>query len=200
MAKSDNRMARDRRAAAAPAQKRTSAPARTSSPARVNDERGREIVLGESSLATLAPPAKPKVYTVRAKEKKKISPGTIFLVLLCMVILMLFVINEVKVNEVTREVNALGDEINALRSEATDLTDRLSRKNTSSELEERAQQMGLLKSGDLSSVTVHIPREDTVEKYDEKEEDEGVLTSVLSAIGSNIRDGEGLIHPPAPEQ
>lgn len=74
-----------------------------------------------------------------------------------------------------------------LENERTDLELELEKKNDLSLIEARARELGMMGSEDLQKVVVRSQKEDTVESYDTEEEDLGILTTLLSALGQNWR-------------
>lgn len=178
-----------------PSGERSTALTRAEQRALREEKEQRELLLGEDGSALSAgigtgkkeKSRKPKVRTVRARTRKRLPMSSVFFMMVCTLLLMFMIINYVQINEYTQEVTALKREMTTLENERTDLELELEKKNDLSLIEARARELGMMGSEDLQKVVVRSQKEDTVESYDTEEEDLGILTTLLSALGQNWR-------------
>lgn len=158
----------------------------------VRDARPREVVIGEDreALYTGVTPEtrrKPRVRTIRAKEKKHLPVSVVFFMVICTLLVMFMVMNYVQINEYTQQVSDLKRELNTLTSEKKELDLALEKKNDLTNIKNEAAALGMMEDKDLLTVHVNLEKEDKIESYETDDEDYGVITTVMSAIAQNFR-------------
>lgn len=167
-------------------------PMKTSSTA-LSKNTAREVVIGESSkelhagVTPVSRPAKPKVRTIRSKEKKRLPVSTIFFMAICTMLVMFTVLNFVQINECTQDVSKLKSTLSTLQGEEKELQLELEKKNDLTKIREEVSTLGMMEDKNLTTVHVNLEKEDKIESYETEEEDYGVIATVMSALGQNMR-------------
>ena len=153
----------------------------------------REVVIGESSrelsagVQPMKRSSKPKIRTIRSKEKKHFPVSTVFFMAICTLLVMFTVLNFVQINECTQDVSHLKSTLGTLQSEEKDLQLELEKKNDLTKIREEAATLGMMEDKNLTTVHVNLEKEDKIESYETEEEDYGVIATVMSALGQNMR-------------
>lgn len=129
-----------------------------------------------------------KVKTVKVKERKPIPIKLIFFSLVCTLLAMFMVVSFVQINEVTLEIDKINRKIKTVDAEARELTLELERKNNLYAVEEYAsEKLGMIKGNQLKVIYLENEGEDTIDNFETEEEDKGVISTILSAIGNNFK-------------
>lgn len=159
---------------------------------RLTSAKEREVVLGEGldTVKTDLGPArkhKPKIRTIRAKDKKNLPVTAVFFICICTLLVMFLVVNYVQINEYTQEVASLKKELSTLEARRKELDLELEKKNDLTKIKEEAAALGMMEDKDLITVHVNLEKEDKIESYETEKEDFGVVTTVMSALAQNAR-------------
>lgn len=154
---------------------------------------GGEVVIGESSkelhagVAPVVRSSKPKIRTIRSKEKKRLPVSTIFFMIICTMLVMFTVLNFVQINECTQDVSKLKSTLGTLQNTEKELQLELEKKNDLTKIREEVSTLGMMEDKNLTTVHVNLEKEDKIESYETDEEDYGVIATVMSALGQNMR-------------
>jgi len=100
----------------------------------------------------------------------------------------LIVSGSVLVGDATGEVGKLDSQIATLSAEKTDLEGKLDLKYTVEQLENDAKELGMVKRQYVDSECIELDGADSVEIYDDGEEKNVDLASLLSAFGINPKE------------
>lgn len=129
-----------------------------------------------------------RVSTVKTKNSRPFPVGAVVIVTICTLLLMFTVFSYVQINEYTIEVASLRGELSTLVETRKDLELSLEEKNDMVMIEEKASELGLVKSDQLSKKHISLDQEDKIEVVEtEPGEDMTVVSSVMSAIASNFQ-------------
>jgi hypothetical protein len=155
---------------------------------RKNEAARRAFVLRKQELARAASIAKRKadreeseqrIRTVKSDIRVPLPTAIIFMSVICTVLFMYIIFNMVQISEQGREINSMKSELNALDVEKKDYEKELEAKNDLRYIEEYAlNELGMVKSDQLSRQYVNIESEDKIE--------------VMSEIGSGTVYQSGL--------
>lgn len=130
---------------------------------------------------------KEKTFTKPAKEKTPMPIGTMFMAVICSLLLMFIVFVGVQVSDYSSQVSQLSTELKGLIEEEEGLNFELSQKNDLKYIEQQAQAMGMVKEDKLPKKYVAVAGEDASEVLlAEKEEDKYSFSALLSALGEGL--------------
>lgn len=131
---------------------------------------------------------KEKTFTKTAKSKTPMPVGTIFMAVICTLLLMFIVFVGVQVSDYSSQVSDLSRELKGLIEKEEALNFELSQKNDLNYIEQQAQAMGMVKEDKLPKKYVAIAGDDASQVLiAEKEEDAGYsLSGILSALGESF--------------
>ena len=131
---------------------------------------------------------KEKTFTKTVKSKTPMPVGTIFMAVICTLLLMFIVFVGVQVSDYSSQVSDLSRELKGLIEEEEELNFELSQKNDLNYIEQQAQAMGMVKEDKLPKKYVAIAGDDASQVLiAEKEEDAGYsLSGILSALGESF--------------
>lgn len=129
------------------------------------------------------------VKTVKVGTKKPFPVAAVVMLTICTLLLMFTVMSYVQINEYTIEVALLRGELTELAGEKKELALALEEKNDMLEIEAYAtENLGMVKSDQLTKKHITLDQEDKIEVVEtEPSQDATVVSSVMSAIGSNFR-------------
>ena len=128
----------------------------------------------------------PTIRTVQSRVVRRFPFKTIFVALLCTVLFLLIIYNNVQINEKNSEVDELNARIVELDSEIKDLSLRVEKKNDLRTIEERALELGMVKADELKKVYVSISSADKVELV--SEDDGEAQTFRMTGLFERVRD------------
>lgn len=129
-----------------------------------------------------------KVATVKTKNTRPFPVGAVVIVTICTFLLMFTVLSYVQINEYTIEVASLRGELSDLVETRKELELSLEEKNDMLMIEEKASELGLVKSDQLAKKHISLDQEDKIEVVEtDPGEDMTVVSSVMSAIASNFQ-------------
>ena len=131
---------------------------------------------------------KEKTFTKTVKSKTPMPVGTIFMAVICTLLLMFIVFVGVQVSDYSSQVSDLSRELKGLIEKEEALNFELSQKNDLNYIEQQAQAMGMVKEDKLPKKYVAIAGDDASQVLiAEKEEDAGYsLSGILSALGESF--------------
>lgn len=160
-------------------------------PARVND-----ISISDGEFTRNKAVKKRKsggMHTVRSDLKRPFPVVTVIACVICTVLFMSLVFNLVRINEFTKDVAGMREEVTALEKRKDELSAQLDEKNSAEGLkkyiEERADSLGMVEEGKMNpAVAVTPERTEKIEEFDEEEVSDAVITTVLNALSKNFRD------------
>ncbi len=130
---------------------------------------------------------KEKTFTKLAKSKTPMPIGTMFMAVICSLLLMFIVFVGVQVSDYSSQVSQLSSELKGLIEEEERLNFELSQKNDLKYIEQQAQAMGMVKEDKLPKKYVTVAGDDASEVLlAEKEEDKYSFSALLSALGESL--------------
>ncbi len=112
-------------------------------------------------------------------EKKRISIKMALYLFSVAFLIVLSVFNYAKLNELTFEQAKIQSETKLLESDIVRLNVELNKKTDISTVEEKAKELGMVKTDSSNVKYVSIPAED---KIDSPQEDEGFLSSIVKGL------------------
>ncbi len=130
---------------------------------------------------------KEKTFTKPAKSKTPMPMGTMFMAVICSILLMFIVFVGVQVSDYSTQVSQLSTELKGLIEEEEELNFELSQKHDLKYIEQQAQAMGMVKEDKLPKKYVSVAGGDSSEVIlAEKEEDKYSFSALLSALGESL--------------
>lgn len=130
---------------------------------------------------------KEKTLTKTVKSKTSMPVGTMFMAVICALLLMFIVFVSVQVSDYSSQVSELSRELKGLIEEEEKLSFELSEKNDLDYIEQQAQAMGMVKEDKLPKKYVAIAGDDASEVLIAEEEDAGYsLSGIFSALGESF--------------
>ena len=126
------------------------------------------------------------IPTKKSRVKEPMPLGTIVFSILCTVLVMFMMINFVKINEYTRDIADMQNQITKLARTEQELTVELEKKNDLTGLDLEA--LGLVKEDDLKKVEILSEKDETAEHFEVEEQDDGVMATVMNALYRNFRE------------
>ncbi len=131
---------------------------------------------------------KVKTHTVKSKSKKPFPVGLVIILVILTVLLMMCVSNYVTLNEYTREVSDLRQELDTLKSEEKKLNSELDRKYDLVEIEKYAKdELGLMGSEDVDKKYIDVKDDEKIEVYEVEEDGTmNAVTDALFALADNL--------------
>ena len=126
------------------------------------------------------------IPTKKSRVKEPMPLGTIVFSILCTVLVMFMMINFVKINEYTRDIADMQNQITKLERTEQELTEDLEKKNDLTGLDLEA--LGLVKEDDLKKVEILSEKDETAEHFEVEEQDDGVMATVMNALYRNFRE------------
>ena len=109
----------------------------------------------------------PTIRTVQSRVVRRFPLKIILIALLCTVLFLLIIYNNVQLNEKNSKVDELKFTVVELDSKLSELTLKVEKKNDLREIEQRALELGMVKADELKKVYVSINSADKVELVDD---------------------------------
>lgn len=109
----------------------------------------------------------PTIRTVQSRVVRRFPLKIILIALLCTVLFLLIIYNNVQLNEKKSKVDELKSTVVELDSKLSELTLKVEKKNDLREIEQRALELGMVKADELKKVYVSINSADKVELVDD---------------------------------
>lgn len=126
------------------------------------------------------------VPTRKSRIKEPMPLATIVFSILCTVLVMFMMINFVKINEYTHDIADMQNELQRLERQEQELTVELEKKNDLTGVDLEA--LGLVKEDGLKKVEITADNDETVEHFEVKEEEDGVVATVMNALYRNFKE------------
>ena len=126
------------------------------------------------------------IPTKKSRIKEPMPLATIVFSILCTVLVMFMMINFVKINEYTRDIADMQNQITKLGRTEQELTVELEKKNDLTGLD--LEGLGLVKEDDLQKVEIVTEKDETAEHYEVQEQDEGMVATVMNALYRNFKE------------
>lgn len=125
--------------------------------------------------------------TGKAKNPGRISFGTMFTMCMFFIVFMFVLLLNVRINEVSREIASIQDEIATVRLEKSAVSAKLSEKNDLGMIKELAEEYGMVRDSELPSRHVTVNSEDEVVVISKEEtEEKNPIAVLLDAFGSSF--------------
>lgn len=121
-----------------------------------------------------------------ALYRKVPFPKLAIMVLMLSLIFFLMVHSIVKNFEYQREIAELESQLDTLNERATELKLELEERDDLAELERRAEEIGMIKSGKVEEKFISLDNSDIIENFGEDEKGYGSLTTMLSAVSRQL--------------
>ncbi len=132
---------------------------------------------------------KEKTFTKKEKSKTPLPIGTVFMSVICALMLMFIVFVSVQVTDYNNKVTALSGELKHLVEEEEEINFKLSQKNDLEYIEKQAAAMGMVKEDKLPKKHVSVAGGDSVQVLAKDDEEGGYSISALfSALGDSLSD------------
>lgn len=132
---------------------------------------------------------KPVMRTLESREVKPFPWSIVIVSVIGTILFMTMIYNNVQINEKTAQIESYSSEVSKLEKGLKDLTLELERKNDLRAIEERALELGMVKSDELSKQYISISPEDKVEVVEEEKEGKRFhFTGVFETIYQKISD------------
>lgn len=109
----------------------------------------------------------PTIRTVQSRVVRRFPLKIILISILCTVLFLLIIYNNVQINEKNSKVDELKSTVVELDSKLSELTLKVEKKNDLREIEQRALELGMVKADELKKVYVSINSADKVELVDD---------------------------------
>jgi cell division protein FtsL len=113
-------------------------------------------------------------------NKKRIKPLPIFYLMAVSVLIVISVLNYAKLNELTFEAATIKSETQLLQDDIVRLNVELNRITDISTIEEKAEELGMVKTDSNNVKYISIPSENKVES--ETENDSGIVASIIKSL------------------
>lgn len=126
------------------------------------------------------------IPTKKSRIKEPMPLATIVFSILCTVLVMFMMINFVKINEYTRDIADMQNQITKLGRTEQELTVELEKKNDLTGLDLEA--LGLVKEDDVQKVEIITEKDETAEHFEVEEQDEGMVATVMNALYRNFKE------------
>ena len=127
-----------------------------------------------------------KMSTVKV-EKKPLPINVLLISLLCTLFIAAMIFSYIQINEYTVQVSELRSTVSELMSEDKELSSALEQKNDMAVIEQKAQELGMVKADRLTKKHINLTNEDKVEVIEtDSSEDESIVTTIMSGILSNF--------------
>lgn len=132
----------------------------------------------------------PKVRTIKSNKSVPFPTSAVFVSVICTVLFMFMMLTLAQINEFTRDISTLQGELSELVKQEEELSLDVELKNDLRAIEEAAvNELGMVKGDEVSKQYVVIGNEDKIEVIEpEPKEDDGLINTVMSAIGENFRE------------
>lgn len=121
-----------------------------------------------------------------ALYRKVPFPKLAIMVLMLSLIFFLMVHSIVKNFEYQREIAELESQLDTLNERATELKLELEERDDLADLERRAEEIGMIKSGKVEEKFISLDNSDIIENFGEDEKGYGSLTTMLSAVSRQL--------------
>lgn len=121
-----------------------------------------------------------------ALYRKVPFPKLAIMVLMLSLIFFLMVHSIVKNFEYQREIAELESQLDTLNERAAELKLELEERDDLAELERRAEEIGMIKSGKVEEKFISLDNSDIIENFGEDEKGYGSLTTMLSAVSRQL--------------
>ena len=126
------------------------------------------------------------IPTKKSRIREPMPLATIVFSILCTVLVMFMMINFVKINEYTRDIADMQEQINKLDRTEKELSVELEKKNDLTGLDLEA--LGLVKEDDLKKVEIVSEKDETAEHFEVEEQDNGMVATVMNALYRNFKE------------
>ena len=113
-------------------------------------------------------------------NKKRMKPLPIFYLMAVSVLIVISVLNYAKLNELTFEAATIKSETQLLQDDIVRLNVELNRITDISTIEEKAEELGMVKTDSNNVKYISIPSENKVES--ETENDSGIVASIIKSL------------------
>ncbi len=131
---------------------------------------------------------KEKTFTNTKKAKTPLPVGTMFMAVICALLLLFIVFVTVQVSDYSSQVSELSNELKALVEAEEGLNYELSQKNDLQYIEEQAQAMGMVKEDKLPKKYVTVAAEDSSAVLNANDDNDYSLSAIFSALGDSLGD------------
>ncbi len=128
----------------------------------------------------------PEIRAVKGRRRLPagvVTPGTVFAFALVIALVSLMVYNQVQLNVLTAEMSKLTAEMEEMDSEYVEMSSKVDSSIGTTELKERAAELGMQKRDEYQTERIYLYREDVIERA-EVEEKPSVLAAARLALQS----------------
>lgn len=132
---------------------------------------------------------KEKTFTKKQKSKTPLPVGTVFMSVICAILLMFIVFISIQITDYNSAVVGLSNDLKQLIQQEEELEFKLSQKNDLEYIEQQASAMGMVKEDKLPKKYVSVAGED--ESIVLASDDEGgvySLSALFSALGDSLSE------------
>lgn len=132
----------------------------------------------------------PKVRTIKSNKSVPFPTSAVFVSVICTVLFMFMMLTLAQINEFTRDISTLQGKLSELVKQEEELSLDIELKNDLRKVENAAvNELGMVKGDEVAKQYIVIGNEDKIEVIEpEPKEDDGLINTVMSAIGENFRD------------
>lgn len=126
------------------------------------------------------------IPTKKSRIKEPMPLATIVFSILCTVLVMFMMINFVKINEYTRDIADMQNQLAKLERQEQELGVELEKKNDLTGVDLEA--LGLVKEDSLPKVEIETNNDETTEHFEVEEKEAGMVATVMNALYRNFKE------------
>ena len=132
---------------------------------------------------------KEKTLTKKEKAKSPLPIGTVFMTVICALLLMFIVFISIEVTDYNASVAKMSNDMKQLVEEEEELRFKLSQKNDLEYIEQMASSLGMVKEDKLPKKYVSVAGDDQSKVLDSTEEkNDYSISALLSALGDSLNE------------
>ncbi len=136
-------------------------------------------------------PVELTVQTVSARKKTPFPFAAILTTFFCTMLFMYMIFNYVQINEYSQSIKEIQSDLDSLSSKQKELQLELDKRNDVTEILEKAEELGMVRTDGIKKIYLDGVSEDMIEVTDKgagKKENSGFFSDIMSALAQNFRD------------
>ncbi len=149
----------------------------------------RDHALESNNTKVVAAVKESEVRTIKARKTMPFPKSVVLVSVICTVLFMFIMLTMAQINEFTQDISALKSELSELQAQEEELKLNVELKNDLRVIEDVAiNQLGMVKADEVLKQYVVIGNEDKIEVVEPETTENGLVNTVMSAIGENFRE------------